>query len=91
MFTQNRVILSCFFNAGIEEHFRDKCGGLPSWIDKMGYYVVFIEGWALYSENPLLSKDVDLYKDNLLQKYGMLKWQVSLCGSYLSVSEYTCI
>ena len=37
---------------------------------------MFVEGWALYSENPLLSDDVDLYKDNMLQKYGMYKWQV---------------
>ena len=49
--------------------------------------VVFIEGWALYSDNPLLSKDLDLYKNNILQKYGMLKWQLRLCGFYLSVSE----
>jgi len=60
---------------GTEEHFRDRCGGLLSWFDKIGYYIVFVEGWALYSENPLLSDDVDLYKDNMLQKYGMFKWQ----------------
>ncbi len=39
---------------------------------------MFVEGWALYGENPLLSDDVDLYKDNLLQKYGMFKWQVTM-------------
>eukprot|EP00794_Sanderia_malayensis_P004766 gene4766-5393_t len=60
---------------GIEEHFRDKCGGLPSWFDKRTSYTVFVEGWALYGENPLLSDDVNLYKENLLQKYGMFKWQ----------------
>lgn len=42
----------------------------------MGYYIVFVEGWALYAENPLMSDDVDLYRDNMLQKYGMFKWQV---------------
>ena len=62
--------------SGTEEHFRDKCGGLPSWFDKQQSYTVFVEGWALYAENPLLSHDTDLYKDNMLQEYGMTKWQV---------------
>ena len=76
--------MSCF-HVGVQEHFRDKCGGLPSWFDKMGYYIVFVEGWALYSENPLLSDDVDLYKDNMLQKYGMYKWQV--CTYYQNIPQ----
>ncbi|KAM7443428.1 hypothetical protein ABFA07_007884 [Porites harrisoni] len=57
------------------EHFADKCGGVPAWLDKNTYYTAFTEGWGLYSENPILSDDTDTYKDNLLQKYGMLKWQ----------------
>ena len=48
---------------------------------------MFVEGWALYSENPLLSDDVDLYKDNMLQKYGMYKWQVRTLINVLS--QYT--
>lgn len=32
----------------------------------------------MYSENPVLSDDVMLYKDNPLQKLGMYKWQVGL-------------
>ena len=63
--------------AGHIEHFADKCGGVPAWLDKNTYYTAFTEGWGLYSENPILSDDTDTYKDNLLQKYGMLKWQVS--------------
>lgn len=63
--------------AGHIEHFADKCGGVPAWLDKNTYYTAFTEGWGLYSENPLLSDDTDTYKDNLLQKYGMVKWQVS--------------
>lgn len=62
---------------GHVEHFSDKCGGVPSWLDRNTYYTAFTEGWGLYSENPVLSDDTDTYKDNLLQKYGMVKWQVS--------------
>lgn len=60
---------------GHVEHFADKCGGVPGWLDKNTYYTAFTEGWGLYSENPVLSDDTDTYKDNLLQKYGMAKWQ----------------
>lgn len=58
------------------ENFRDKCGGVPRWLDQETSYVAFQEGWALYAENPLLSDDTDLYDDDLLQTYGMVKWQV---------------
>ena len=50
------------------ENFRDKCDGVPRWLDKETSYVAFQEGWALYAENPLLSDDTNLYKDDLLQK-----------------------
>ncbi|XP_068748355.1 uncharacterized protein [Montipora capricornis] len=60
---------------GHVEHFADKCGGVPAWLDESTYYTAFTEGWGLYSENPVLSDDTDTYKDNLLQKYGMAKWQ----------------
>ena len=42
----------------------------------MTYYPLFSEGWALYAENPLLGLETDVYKNNPLQKYGMLKWQI---------------
>ncbi|XP_074635217.1 uncharacterized protein LOC141893725 [Acropora palmata] len=61
---------------GLIEHFRDKCGGVPRWLDKETSYIAFQEGWALYAESPLLSYDSDLYENNFLQRYGMLKWQV---------------
>ena len=73
--TQFFVILLCI--SGHVEHFADKCGGVPAWLDESTYYTAFTEGWGLYSENPVLSDDTDTYKDNLLQKYGMAKWQVS--------------
>ncbi|XP_015757731.1 PREDICTED: uncharacterized protein LOC107337124 [Acropora digitifera] len=62
--------------AGLIEHFRDKCGGVPRWLDKETSYIAFQEGWALYAESPLLSYDSDLYENNFLQRFGMLKWQV---------------
>ena len=58
------------------EHFRDKCGGPEGWLDDKTYYTAFTEGWALYAENPLIAQGTNIYKDNLMQKFGMLKWQV---------------
>lgn len=63
---------------GLEEHFRDSCGGVIKWLDQETYYTAFTEGWGLYAENPLIGEDTDVYKDEPLQKYGMLKWQVSI-------------
>ena len=40
--------------------------------------MAFIEGWALYAENPLIAEDTDTYKYEAMQKYGMLKWQVMI-------------
>ena len=61
---------------GLEEHFRDSCGGVIKWLDLESSYTAFSEGWGLYAENPLISEDTDTYKDEPWQKYGMLKWQV---------------
>ena len=63
------------------EHFRDSCGGVISWLDSSTGYTAFSEGWALYAENPLIARDTDTYKENLFQKYGMLKWQVCYYGN----------
>ena len=65
---------------GINEHFTDNCGGVIGWLGSITGYTAFTEGWALYAENPLIARDTDTYKDNLLQKYGMLKWQVCRPG-----------
>ena len=40
------------------------------------HYPYFSEGWALYAENPLLPQGTDIYDENQVQKYGMLKWQI---------------
>ena len=69
---------------GLEEHFRDSCGGVIKWLDQKTYYTAFTEGWGLYAENPLIGEDTDTYKDEPWQKYGMLKWQV---GSYIQIPE----
>ncbi|XP_031556875.1 uncharacterized protein LOC116293574 [Actinia tenebrosa] len=60
---------------GLLENYEGSCDDDPEWLNKQNYYIAFQEGWALYAENPLLSRDVNLYQSNLLQKYGMLKWQ----------------
>ena len=61
---------------GSFENFGDECEDIIDWMDSTGYYTIFSEGWALYAENPLLAYDTDVYQDNPLQKYGMLKWQI---------------
>ena len=35
----------------------------PKWLDKETSYIAFQEGWAMYAENPILSDDVNLYKE----------------------------
>jgi hypothetical protein len=47
-----------------------------NWLDSIGLYPLFSEGWALYAENPLIALESDAYENNPLQKYGMLKWQI---------------
>ena len=58
------------------EHFQDACGGLIGWLSSTTFYTAFGEGWALYAENPLIAKDTDVYNEEPLYKYGMLKSQV---------------
>lgn len=60
----------------MREHFKDSCGGLIGWLDSKTYYTAFLEGWALYAENPLISDYTDVYDGEPMKKYGMLKWQV---------------
>lgn len=66
---------------GNVEHFQDNCEGVISWLDKETYYTAFVEGWGLYAENPLIS-ETDVYDNNLMQKFGMLKWQVGIRSKY---------
>ena len=40
------------------------------------YYTAFTEGWALYAENPLITLETNVYDNEPVQKYGMLKWQI---------------
>lgn len=63
---------------GSLEHFQDTCGGVIGWLDSISYYTAFTEGWALYAENPLISNDTDVYDEEPMRKYGMLKWQASI-------------
>lgn len=54
----------------------DKGGGLLEWLDIETFYLIFAEGWAFYAENPVIAEDTDIYQDDIMQKYGMLQWQV---------------
>lgn len=60
------------------EHFLDRCGGAIAWLDGRTSYTGFKEGWALYAEYPLIGRDTDMYVDEPMQKYGMLKWLVRI-------------
>jgi hypothetical protein len=64
--------------SGMREYFHSHCEGMMSWLDDQSSssFAAFTEGWALYSENPVMSDDTDVYSDNPKQKYGMFKWQV---------------
>ena len=60
---------------GNVENFEDNCGDTISWLHSTTYHTAFVEGWALYAESPLVA-ETDVYDNNLMQKYGMLKWQI---------------
>ena len=66
----------CLQVQGTIEHFHDDCSDALTWLDKETYYTAFTEGWALYAENPLIALDTDTYKNEPMQRFGMLKWQV---------------
>eukprot|EP00794_Sanderia_malayensis_P009549 gene9550-10536_t len=62
---------------GFAEHFSGSSSkDVIDWLNSETYYTAFTEGWALYAENPVLAQGTDIYKNRLLQKYGMLKWQI---------------
>lgn len=66
---------------GFSDNFQDPCGDAISWISSGNYVPPFTEGWATYVEYPLMARDTNAYvnildKDILLQKYGMLKYQI---------------
>ncbi|KAL9959511.1 hypothetical protein ACROYT_G032838 [Oculina patagonica] len=66
---------------GFTENFKDTCDDVISWISLANYLPSFTEGWATYVEYPLMAMDTDAYvntldKHILLQKYGMLKYQI---------------
>lgn len=73
------------------ETFRSECNDVISWISRPNYFPGFTEGWATYAEYPLMTNDTDIYnnttdKDIILQKYGMLKYQVMSSTIAVSVS-----
>ena len=63
------------------ENFADNCDDIISWISSPNYLPSFTEGWATYVEYPLMAQETNVYANSqdktvLLQKYGMLKYQV---------------
>lgn len=72
-----KIYFSSFKSQGFVENFADPCEDIISWLDDMiSHNTAFAEGWGLYAENPLLPEDLELYKDNKLEEFGMTKWQV---------------
>ena len=57
------------------EHFQDSCGGVIGWLDRVSSNTAFTKGWNAYAEEYILY-ETDIYDNNPLQKYGMLKWEV---------------
>lgn len=76
------------------EYFEDNCTDPIHWMSAANYFPGFTEGWATYVEYELLPQDTKLYsntldKQVLLQKYGMVYYQVitSLCKEALIVDN----
>lgn len=75
------------------EYFEGDCTDPIHWMSVANYFPGFTEGWATYIEYELLPQDTKLYsntldKEVLLQKYGMIYYQVitSPCKTrYLSI------
>lgn len=61
---------------GVREHFQFKCEEIANWVSQVNYYGAFSEGWATYVEKHVADKDMELYKDDIMSKYGMLKHQI---------------
>ena len=62
---------------GYYENFESSC---PQddirWLDDRTTYTAFSEGWGLYAEYPLVAEFTDVYENDPLSRYGMLKGQV---------------
>lgn len=63
------------------EYFEDECTDAIHWMSSANFFAGFTEGWATYVEYKLLPEDTKLYsntldKELLLQKYGMIYYQV---------------
>jgi len=63
------------------EYFEGDCTDPIHWMSVPNFFVGFTEGWATYIEYELLPQDTNLYsntlnKEVLLQKYGMIYYQL---------------
>ena len=64
------------------EYFEGDCTDPIHWMSAANYFPGFTEGWATYIEYELLPQDTLLYTNTLdkavlLQKYGMIYYQVT--------------
>ena len=64
------------------EYFEDDCKDAIHWMAAYNFFAGFTEGWTTYVEYKLLPQGTKLYSDRLdkevlLQKYGMIYYQVS--------------
>lgn len=85
------------------EFFQDDCTDAIHWLSAYNFFSAMTEGWATYVEGELLPQDTNLYtntlnKEVLLQKYGMIYYQVStayfyfltlILKTYLSCLQFT--
>lgn len=73
-------ILNFYTTTGAVELFSSPCQQESTrFYHNKGFFGGFVEGWASYAENPVLSDDVMLYENDQMQKMGMYKWQVWFC------------
>ena len=56
------------------ENFESSCSPDDiKWLNKLTRYSSFNEGWGMYAEHPLTSEYTDIYDNDPISRYGMLK------------------
>lgn len=77
------------------EYFQGSCTDAIHWLGDYNYFPGFTEGWTTYIEYELLPQDTNLYSDTsdkevLLQKYGMIYYQVIMGAAregFIAIAE----
>lgn len=79
------TVFNLFFHMQVHsfiEYFEGDCTDPIHWMSAANYFPGFTEGWTTYVEYELLPQDTLLYSNTLdkavlLQKYGMIYYQVT--------------